>query len=355
MLKAIIMKKYINLIKSFFLVSLILFFACSQRIYKVAYPTLSDGKYDSEFPYKSCSSELKRITETVRKVYSNVQYKNFIFSYDQKVTRKNLTSEILKQAEDVVYFFRTVSGTGTVIFNKNLKVAILTCAHVFVKPDTLFTYFGSNKRGDKRYIQSIALKEVQENLVAAFPEGGNCEILLLDKISDIAILGKEFSKPPKLRIPVFDYPFGKAHELEWGSFVYLLGFPKGYKIITKGIVSDPDRDQKGSFLIDALFNSGMSGGILLAIKDGVPNFEVVGITTSAAAEYATVLIPERQVHNYDESIPYGGDIYVANKKNINYGITRAISSEAILDLLQKNKNMLKRKGFDFAKFWKTTE
>jgi hypothetical protein len=349
------MKKYFNITKAFSLVLIILFFACSQRIYKVAYPTLSDGKYDSEFPYKSCSSELKRITETVRKVYSNIQYKNYIFSYDQKVTRHNLSKDILKQAKDVVYFYRTVSGTGTVIFNKGLKIAILTCAHVFIKPDTLFTYFGGSKLGETRYIQSVALKEVQENLVAAFPEGGNCEILLLDKLGDIAILGKEFSKHPKIHIPVFDYPFGKGQELEWGSFVYLLGFPKGYKIITKGIVSDPDRDQKGSFLVDALFNSGMSGGILLAIKDGVPNFEVVGITTSAAAEYATVLVPERQIPDYDESIPYDGDIYVANKKNINYGITRAISSEAILGLLKKNNKMLKRKGFNFEYLWKTSE
>ena len=87
----------------------------------------------------------------------------------------------------------------------------------------------------------------------------------LDEKNDIAILSKEFSTPPKLHIPVFRYPIGKARELEWGSFIYLIGYPKGYKIITKGIVSDPDRDRQGSFLIDALFNSGLSGGILLAI------------------------------------------------------------------------------------------
>ncbi|MBC8182270.1 trypsin-like peptidase domain-containing protein [candidate division KSB1 bacterium] len=349
------MKKILNLTKSFCLVTIILLFACSQRIYKVAYPTLNDGKYDSEFPYKSCSSELKKITETVRKVFCKVRYKNHIFAYDRKVTRQSLTKRVLQQAEDVVYFHRTVAGTGTVIFNKNLKVAILTCAHIFVKPDTLFTYFESGGFGGKRFIQSIAIKEVQENLVADFPEGGNCEILLIEKVGDIAILSKEFTKPPKFNIPVFNYPFGKARELEWGSFVYLLGFPKGYKIITKGIVSNPDRDRKGSFLIDALFNTGMSGGILLAIRDGVPNFEVVGITTSAAAEYATVLVPERQIHNYDESIPYSGDIFVANKKNINYGITRAISSEAILNLLKKNKNLLRKKGFDFEELWAVHE
>ena len=340
--------------KSILLFLIIILFSCSKKIYKVAYPTLSDGKYDSEFPYKSCSSELKKITETVRKVFCKVQYKNHIFSYDQKITRHSLSKNVLKRAKKVVYFHRTVTGTGTVIFRKDLKVAILTCAHIFVKPDTLFSYFTSGNSGGSRIIQSVAIKNVQENLVAGFPEGGNCDIALIDKAGDIALLSKQFASPPKINIPVFEYPFGKARELEWGSFVYLLGFPKGYKIITKGIVSHPDRDQKGSFLIDALFNIGMSGGILLAIKDGVPNFEAVGITTSAAAEYATVLVPEQQIYNYDESIPYSGDIYVANKKNINYGITRAISSEAILNLLKKNNKTLQKKGFDFENFWTIT-
>jgi S1-C subfamily serine protease len=178
------------------------------------------------------------------------------------------------------------------------------------------------------------------------PEDGKFAILLIDNENDIAILNKELTSSSITQIPVLKYPFGKARELEWGSFVYLIGYPMGYKVITKGIVSQPDRDKKGSFLIDALFNRGLSGGILLAVRDGVPNFEVVGITASAAAETDTVLVPEKN-KNYDETIPYEGKIYVDNKKNINYGLTKAISADAILTLIKANQEDLSKKGYDF--------
>ncbi|MCK7529466.1 MAG: hypothetical protein MZV64_73895 [Ignavibacteriales bacterium] len=48
-------------------------------------------------------------------------------------------------------------------------------------------------------------------------------------------------------------------------------------MVTKAIVSNPSRDESGSFLVDAVVNNGMSGGLVLAIKDGVPNFEMVGM------------------------------------------------------------------------------
>jgi hypothetical protein len=82
----------------------------------------------------------------------------------------------------------------------------------------------------------------------------------------------------------------------------------------------------------------------------VPNFEVVGITTSAAAETETVLVPERD-RDYDETVPYEGRIYVANKKSLTYGVTRAISAEAILGLIQENREMLMKRGYDFTELW----
>lgn len=47
------------LIMSFFLIQ-----ACSTSILQTAHPELNDGKYDSEFPYRDASKELKNITET---------------------------------------------------------------------------------------------------------------------------------------------------------------------------------------------------------------------------------------------------------------------------------------------------
>ncbi len=283
-------------------------------------------------------------------MYCNVRYKNHIFEAERKITPDKINADLLKNADKTIYYHNSVSGTGTVIYYDGTKAAVLSCAHTFQKPDTIITYFGGSDKGNYKYIQSIAIKDDQYNLVYGFPGNGHCDILLKDTENDILILEREIKRKPEEPIAVLDYPFGNAHELEWGSFVYLIGYPRGYQIITKGIVSHPNRTEQGSFLIDALFNVGMSGGIILAIRDGVPNFEMVGITTSAAAEYNTVLVPERRTKDYDETIPYEGEIYVNNRKNITYGITRAISTEAILNLMKNNAEMLAQKGYDFKRF-----
>ena len=320
--------------------------SCSKKIYRVAYPTLSDGRYDSEFPYKNCSKELLEISEAVTKVFCNSYYKNYYFAPERRITPKDINKKLLATADALVELKSTVSGTATVIYYQANRIAILTCWHVVTKPDTILNYFSFEDNPNKKYVQTISVKQKQVILVYGMPEDGVFDILLTDDENDIAILGKELKSSTFAQIPVLKYNFGKAKELEWGSFVYLIGYPMGHKVITRGIVSQPDRDKRGAFFIDALFNRGLSGGILLAVRDGVPNFEVVGITTSAAAETETVLVPERN-KNYDETVPYDGKIYVDNKKSINYGITKAIASEAILKLIRENREFLLKRGYDF--------
>jgi len=325
---------------------IIILTSCSKRIYRVAYPTLSDGRYDSEFPYKNCSKELQEISEAVTKVFCNTYYKNYYFSPHRKIVSKDINKKLLETPNGITDIKSTVSGTATVIYFQADRIAMLTCSHVVSKPDTIINYVTFEDNPSAKFVQTVSVKQKQEILVYGMPEDGVFEVLLLDNENDIAILSKELKSSTVAKIPVLKYPFGTAKELEWGSFVYLIGYPMGYKVITKGIVSQPDRDKRGAFLIDALFNRGLSGGILLAVRDGVPNFEVVGITTSAAAETETVLVPERN-KSYDETVPYEGKIYVDNKKSINYGITKAISAEAILSLIQENKDFLLKKGYDF--------
>ena len=324
--------------------------SCSKKIYRTAYPTLSDGRYDSEFPYKNCSKELLEISEAVTKVFCNSYYKNYYFAPERRITPKDINKKLLATADALVELKSTVSGTATVIYYQANRIAILTCWHVVTKPDTILNYFSFEDNPNKKYVQTISVKQKQVILVYGMPEDGVFDILLTDDENDIAILGKELKSSTFAQIPVLKYNFGKAKELEWGSFVYLIGYPMGHKVITRGIVSQPDRDKRGAFFIDALFNRGLSGGILLAVRDGVPNFEVVGITTSAAAETETVLVPDRN-KNYDETVPYDGKIYVNNKKNINYGITKAIAAEAILSLIGENREFLLKKGFDFQDFF----
>ena len=83
-------------------------------------------------------------------------------------------------------------------------------------------------------------------------------------------------------------------------------------MITKAIVSSPRRDEAGSFLVDAVINPGFSGGFVLAIRDGVPNFELIGMVQWVPEEDESLLYPEnlKTKTSYNPVVPYKGNLYV---------------------------------------------
>jgi hypothetical protein len=188
----------------------------------------------------------------------------------------------------------------------------------------------------------------QTNYVSDFPESGELDVILKDKNMDIALLGRRYSSNETLRMTTFNYPWGNSTELEWGSFIYVFGFPMNYKMISKGIVSSPGKE-KHIFLIDAVFNKGCSGGIVLAIRDGVPNFELVGIVKSVPAEFENTLRPlikERDLE-YNPMLPYKGDVYVDKEQVLRIGITKVIGIEVVKDFLISHKDELTSRGYTF--------
>jgi len=312
------------------------------------YPTLQDGKYDSEFPYRACSDELNTISKSMIKVMCMTQYQSYIFN-DERLTADEITSEVLRSADYVQYFSKNTIGTGTIIYQQPSRIAILTCYHIFDRPDTLIYYFSDTDSTKDRYVRSVSIKRRQQDIAPELfkAQEDYLEFLLFDKDLDVAILSKEFEMGESpLAIQALPHPFGKAKELEWGSFVYLFGYPKGIKALTKGIVSQPEY-RKDAFLIDASFNRGMSGGVVLAIRDGVPNFELVGMATSAFTDTDDLLVPHEQ-YKSDPRIPYTGDIYMNTMKRINYGLSIVITSETILELIAAEQGELFRKGYDFS-------
>jgi len=342
-----------NTVSLILLLGVLLLSTCTRRIYQTAYPALNDGSYDTEFPYRNCSKELKRIGDTIRMINAIAYYKSYVFEKSSGILRRDVSQETLREkAVEHIYFNNSSSGTATIIFHEGRRLALLTCAHVVTFPDTLISYFTLSDGRPSVFIQSVAVKERQSNYVTDLWKIPEVEILATDKVNDIALLGCELPGPDIPPIPVFDYPFGSAKNLEWGSFVYLLGFPRGYKLITRGIVSDPDRNKSSEFIIDALFNRGCSGGLVLAVKDGVPNFELVGIARSAAAVFEYVVRPSNNFDQskYDLNFPYTGDLFVDYKANINYGVTQVVPVEKIQEFFRKNAQELRNRGYDFSKF-----
>lgn len=344
------MKKRILLLLSMLF---ILFNACQKYTLKTVYPTLNDGKYDTEFPYKTCSKQIGEITKSIKKIHCIAEYKTYIIPMEAEITLDMIDKKILKQ-DNVIKKFdsESVIGTATVIYFDGKKIAVLASAHVVNYPDTIVGYYeGMNKNG-KELVQTFSVKSRQLNYVRDLPISMNLEILAIDEDLDIVIMGQEIDPQKNKLVDVFSYPIGNSDELEWGSFVYIIGYPSGYQMITRGIVSTPGGSHKRNFLIDALFNKGISGGIVLAIKDGVPNFELVGMAKSVGASYENILIPEEENHikKYNPNMPYDGNIYVKVQKEINYGVTYSVASNSIKDFIKDHEIELAEKGYLFTQF-----
>ena len=64
------------------LITQLILISCSTVTYEKIYPTLGDGKYDSEFPYIHSSEELQKITETVQRINSAGFYKTYLFKIE---------------------------------------------------------------------------------------------------------------------------------------------------------------------------------------------------------------------------------------------------------------------------------
>ncbi len=329
---------------------IIILTGCTKKIYDVVYPTLNDGRYDSEFPYKNASDQLEEISKSVKMLNYTAYYKAYLFSENQKILRSDINNkEIKDRAIDEVYINETVSGTATIIFYDGVKVGLLTCAHIGNFPDTVLTYFEPPMGQKKQLIQQMDIKLREHYFVNEIPGDGDFEVVISDKKRDLALLIKRANNDPFQRIRPFKYPLGESNDLELGSFVYIIGYPMGHKMITKGIVSNTRDDKSDSFLIDALFNRGFSGGIILAIRDGVPNFELVGMAKSVSAKNEYILIPATRNGKleYARNFPYSGNVYVKKLDDINYGITYTISTDEIINFLKENEIQLLQKGFNF--------
>jgi S1-C subfamily serine protease len=210
----------------------------------------------------------------------------------------------------------------------------------------LFNYYAEDG------LHSISIKLKQQNFVSGLPDGEEVEIIAKDKKNDIALLRKRVSTPAQ-PLTVLNYPIGKAKDLEWGTVVYTMGYPIGNLMVTRAIVSKPSKNGNGMFLTDALFNHGISGSPVLALRDGVPNFEWVGMASSSSAQSIHYLKPSEDTPLFiAPDSPYSGETFVVRKKSINYGVTFSVRIEDIVKFLSNNKKLLQQEGFTTDLFFK---
>ena len=184
------------------LISIFIFNSCSFTTYEKVYPTLQDGKYDSEFPYKSTSDELNKISETIQRVNTTAFYKIYVFDEKGNFTLSDIKNKRVSDiASKVALADNSSSGTAVTVYSENGNVALLTCAHTITFPDTIIAYKYDDLGFATNYIESVSIKEKQVIYVAGFPEGSQVEVLAIDTNADIALIGRKYGAQKGIFFP----------------------------------------------------------------------------------------------------------------------------------------------------------
>ncbi len=343
------MKIYLSVI-----LLLILFISsCQHKIYQVVSEITADGKYDSTPPTLEVSPYLEEISASVKLISCLSFYESYSFDRQSAIRRSDIRrSGFQKAAYQRMVFEQPVIGTGTVLQSFQDQLLLLTSAHVITSPDTIYSYFKNEDNRNTEFIDNVSIKLRHEINVVYIPKSRQIDILAIDENVDVALLEVELESPIAHSVPPIKYPLGSAAELNWGSFVYLMGYPHGKKVLTSALVSNPNRDKNHGFIIDATMHRGVSGGLTLALRDGPPHFEVVGMVNALSAETDYVLRPDDgYVHSSaGTAVPYPGDVYVDTDVRIISGIIYAVSAEQIRTFIQAHLPLIQSGGYDLKGF-----
>ena len=309
--------------------------------------------YQTAFPGHDVSGQIGEAFWAVKRVQVTGSYDHYRFSPETAPLEGDpLGEEVLARAVDT--FSRSTSrGASAVQIARAARgVTLLMNEHPIHFPDTVVEYAGVAGRGGskpagRRRIERVSVKRTQYNLVLDRVGVQPFEILARDASSDLALIGAPYPADTESRVlSVLPVRVGDSDRLSWGSFVYVLGYPGGYPIVTRGIVSDPRREATASFLIDGLWNEGISGGPILAVRGEDGSLEWVGIARAAAGKIEHRLAPDPEsIQDQDQRLLYEGRIYLEEVQQILYGISLSIPMTTIREFIDRNRAGLRRRGW----------
>jgi hypothetical protein len=301
----------------------------------------TDNSYASGFPDKNIYDQLDDVSKTIKRVECLTFYKSYVLEENNPLKKGMLTKENLKKyavADEVTH--ASVSGTATIIYYDSKKVGILTCAHVVDFADTIYNW----EDDEQTKLYSVAIKLRQKIYVSGLPSGGSIQIVAMDKKNDIVLLKKELEENHE-KPKVFSIKKGNPEDLEWGTLVYIMGYPSGDLMITRAIVSNPGRIKRGTFLTDAVYNRGISGAPVFAYRKNTRDFEWVGMAKSSSVDKFYYLKPDEE-HRDPGNVEqlYTGNEYIGQYTRIKYGVAHSVTVDAIVRFLKSHKQELEAAG-----------
>jgi S1-C subfamily serine protease len=292
--------------------------------------------YQTAHPLRDTSRDLERIFRSVKRIQVTGYYRTYRFAAEDSITKSDLRRPATyNRAIEQFTFDHTRSGTATIISHTGRLLSLITNEHVTRVPDTVFVYLTSPaddlaQNGTGRFLESVSIRTRQRNVVLDLAEPEAFRIIARDSALDIALIGVDLKLDNPGDIRVLNVRRGDASRLVWGSFVYVLGYPRGFPMVTRAIVSDPNRGRDNSFLLDGLFNRGISGGLILAVRGDTEELVWVGMARAASAQHEFILLPDDgRVEETGLLMPYEGGLRIERVMRIDYGITFSVPMTSI--------------------------
>jgi S1-C subfamily serine protease len=335
-------------------VLLIAAYGCGPRVLYVE--RSPQAYYQTAFPTHDTARDLERAFRSLHRVIYTAEYHTYLFDAEAGVTEGDLEEPAsLDRASAPVSEVHSKAGTAVVIARTERHAALITNDHVVGFPPVLIRYFDEDAiryPRTARRVASVSMVQREWGHVADQPHLGEIRVLARDPADDVAVF--EVLLPDQEARDSFQ-PLraapGDSRRLSLGSFVYVLGYPGGYPMVTRAIVSDPDRDGRGGFLTDGMWNEGISGGALLAIRGDDGSLEWVGITRAGAGMRELRLRPADPEAPEDlYGLLYQGPIYADAELRVQYGITFSVSMFVLRDFVNANREMLRARGYDLRRF-----
>jgi len=323
--------------------------------------TLADGFYDNQPPVTEGKRDaLGKIARSVVKVRVETRYRVEIPQYVLKDDTfiKDPSSPYgyrVKMEKGKPLVDRTqetvqVIGSALVFTEEGNLIGLVTCNHLVNPEEKIETYFLDEYGNPTDILASVAIK--LSSSVAVEIEGVpgfQGEVLATDRGRDVAVLKcRPRFTPVLMNLLPFNFRWGNSSELTYGDFVYVFGYPKEEKRLAHGLVSS--HASANVFGVDAAIRYGFSGGPVIAIRDGDPNYELVGLCKGVAASTIRVIAPHEGKATLVPKTLSLEDIYIKELKTIDYGLTYCVGVNGIKKFLLRNKDLLRQNGLGLPDF-----
>ncbi len=299
--------------------------------------------YQTAYPVHDTSDDLARIFLSVKQVTFTADYRTYEFAEGSGVTDADLRAGRYQERADSIYSENvTKAGTAAVVARAGDRLTLLTVEHVTRFPEVRIEYWEGGPSGGPAgapgRVASVSVKTWERGTLLPPAGPSPLEVVARDEQNDLALLAARLGElSDTTRYSVLDVPEGDARRLSWGSFLYVVGYPRSTPMVTRAIVSSPDKDGRGGFVTDGLWNEGISGGLVLGVRGDCGDLEVVGLARAGAAEREIRLRPDTTALGEGSELRrYDGPLYVQSSLRIQYGISLPVSMSVVREFLVRH-------------------